>query len=245
MIGHGLPQFYSLSYPHIPRATNSIIIGKLNDQVIGKTDISGDVKNSFIAGESNEIDTAYTCVVIGNTNKIADSSGSLLVLGRENGSTAAIKATNSIIVGYKNNVSSSFNQYKETTKAGNIIFGEQNVYTSEDTSTIGNNNVIFGKSNNINATEYSFIQGEANRTYGKELIVIGEKNEVGINRHDPALNAAISHHKVQKSFVHGFENKVYGPSGTNLLKTFTHSVIKIKSICLVIRLLIPQIHLYY
>ena len=219
MIGHGLPQrpYSEWGGEEIPRATNSIIVGDIKTAIIGNVDIGGDVKNSFIIGEDNTVHTGYTSIIVGNTNKIADSSGNLLVLGQDNGLTTAIKATNSIIVGYKNNVTSKFDQYSVTTKGGNIVFGEENTYTSEDTSIIGNNNVIFGYKNNINATEYSFIQGKNNRTYGQELTVIGDGNKVGTDSLAPAADTN-SNYKVEHSFVHGFQNEVFGPTGSNSLK---------------------------
>ena len=217
MIGHGIPQGAATSY-NIPRATNSIIIGTIGvSKRIGAVD--KDVSNSVVMGELNTIDRASTTIVAGNTNKISDSSGSLLLLGFENGNILSTKATNSLIVGWKNNVEDSG---QGRSSAGNVIFGKENHYTADvwtDGYNVGinENNAIFGKSNTIKGTEFSFIQGKDNKTYGKELVVFGDSNTVGATTASPA--APQSDHYVQKCLVHGNTNTILGPSGETPLGT--------------------------
>ena len=206
-----------------PRASNSIILLKKKQKqtsqfdstegcIVGKT---FDCYNSIIVGDAfKSIDTpnSFICSINPTLNKetgqeVIDPSGGNIVFGYRN----SLKyAPFSFIMGSENNVEQAVSNEMNTIEngGGNILIGKSN--NIRNNTNLFNSNITIGQDNKLTLSEYSFINGNSNKSWGKSNVIFGTSNIIGIDKtNDFSENITLyKDYKVNHSFIFGKNNKI-------------------------------------
>ena len=156
-------------------STEGCIVGKeydcLNSIIIGDAFKSIDTPNSFICSINPTLEP--------NTGQeIIDDKGGNIVFGYKN----TLKfAPFSFIIGSENEIDLTGNtQTTIQNGGGNILMGKKN--RVKDKTDLFNSNITIGQDNELSLSEYGFINGNSNKSWGKSNVIFGKSNIIGIDK---------------------------------------------------------------
>ena len=150
------------------------IVGKeydcLNSIIIGDAFKSIDTPNSFICSINPTLDGA-------TGQEILDPSGGNIVFGYKN----TLKfAPFSFIMGSENEIDLTGNtQTTIQNGGGNILMGKKN--RVKNNTDLFNSNITIGQDNELSLSEYGFINGNSNKSWGKSNVIFGKSNVIASN----------------------------------------------------------------